>query len=220
MKIHSVERNGRTIICELKKRKNSRNLKMYIDSNGIVKVSLPYYTPYISAKNFVKKNLDWIEKKLDYFKLQKSRYYYLGKDIRLLKIYNANYKYFNYILSGSNLTIKTNDININEEQLYFEFLKERANDYIPKRVKEISKRYGFEYKDIKIKNLSSRWGSCSAKKNLSFNLKLMYFNYKVIDYVIIHELCHLKFMNHSAKFWKLVEKIMPEYKKYKLELNR
>ncbi|MDX1700374.1 MAG: M48 family metallopeptidase, partial [Melioribacteraceae bacterium] len=85
---------------------------------------------------------------------------------------------------------------------------------------EFSNRYNLEYNSIKIKNLKSRWGSCSSKKNLSFNLKLMYFNHKVIDYVIIHELCHLKIMNHSREFWNLVESIIPDYKERKSELNR
>ena len=220
MKVETIQSNGREIICELKKRKNSKNLKMFIDSRGIVKVSLPYYTPYISAKRFIMKNLDWIEKKLDHFILHKNKYYYLGTNIRLIKIYSTNNKYFNYIFSDSELIFETNDNSLSNDELFLIFLKEKALEYIPNRVAEISQKHGFKFNSVKIKNLSSRWGSCSSKKNLSFNLKLMYFNHKVIDYVIVHELCHLKVMNHSAKFWKLVEEIIPNYRKYRSELNK
>jgi predicted metal-dependent hydrolase len=100
------------------------------------------------------------------------------------------------------------------------FLKDRADDYIPKRVDKLARKYGFNYNKVKIKNLSSSWGSCTSNKNLSFNLKLMCFNQKVIDYVIIHELCHLRIMSHSKRFWKLVENIIPDYKDRKLELDK
>ena len=119
------------------------------------------------------------------------------------------------------LILETNkNCSLSNKELYFQWLGEKAAEYIPNRVKELSQLHNFKYNSIKIKNLSSRWGSCSAKKNLSFNLKLMYFNYQVIDYVIVHELCHLKELNHSKKFWKLVEDIIPNYKEYKIQLNK
>jgi predicted metal-dependent hydrolase len=220
MKIHTINKNGSNIKCELKKRRNSKNIRMYVNHQGIVKVSLPYYTPYIFAKNFINSNLDWIEQKLNLFKLHKSTYYYLGKNIRLIKKVRANIQSFNYIANGTELIIETKNDLLTKDELYTEFLREKASDYIPKRVEEIANKYGFEYNSVKIKNLTSRWGSCSVKKNLSFNLKLMYFNYNVIDYVIVHELCHLKEMNHSIRFWKLVKDIIPEYKEYKQELKK
>ena len=72
MKIQFIENNGYKIKCEFIKRRNSRNIRMHLDNNGTVKVSLPYYTPYIAAKEFVTNNLNWIEKKFDLFKLQKN----------------------------------------------------------------------------------------------------------------------------------------------------
>ena len=220
MKIHFFEHNGRTINCEINKRRNSKNLRMHINSEGIVKVSIPYYSSYRSARDFINNNTDWIEKKLNLYIAQKNRYNYLGNNINTIKIYNANSKYFNYISTASTLEIYSNDHAKSEFDLFIEFLRLRANEYIPKRVQEIAVEYGFEYNSVKIKLLNSSWGSCSVKKNLSFNLKLMYFNHKVIDYVIIHELCHLKIMNHSREFWNLVESIIPDYKERKSELNR
>jgi predicted metal-dependent hydrolase len=87
------------------------------------------------------------------------------------------------------------------------------------RTQQLAELYGFKFNKVSVKKLKSRWGSCSSKNNLSFNYKLMHFNTKVIDYVIVHELCHLIEMNHSKNFWLLVQKIIPDYKVCKRELS-
>lgn len=90
--------------------------------------------------------------------------------------------------------------------------RHEAKTYIGKRVAELAEQYGFEYEKVTIKGQTTRWGSCSAKRNLNFNWKLMMTPPAAIDYVIIHELCHLREMNHSKKFWKLVARYCPDYK--------
>ena len=80
--------------------------------------------------------------------------------------------------------------------------------------------YSSEIGKIGIRGQYTRWGSCSSKGNLSFNYTLLQFREEVIDYVIIHELCHLKEMNHSKRFWKLVGKLCPDYKNLRKELLR
>lgn len=72
-----------------------------------------------------------------------------------------------------------------------------------------------DFKEIHIKDQKSRWGSCSGRGNLNFNWRLLMAPEPVCDYVILHELCHLRFMDHSASFWGLVESICPEYKRYR-----
>lgn len=220
MKVYIVENAGKTIKCELKKRKNSRNIKIRVDESGLVKVSLPSYTPYILAKNFINKNIDWIEKKLSLSESKKRGYYYLGKNIRFIKKGSAYNKSFNYIFDNIELTIETSCSLYTDEEIFTEWLRLMANEYIPNKTAEIADKYGFEYNSLKIKNLTSRWGSCSSKKNLSFNLKLMQFNHDIIDYVIVHELCHLREMNHSKNFWSLVESIIPNYRIHRSNLNR
>ena len=72
---------------------------------------------------------------------------------------------------------------------------------------------------ITIKEIKYAWGSCSSKKNITINLELIKYSQKAIRYVILHELCHIKHMNHSKEFWKLVEKYMPEYKEIQKEFK-
>ncbi len=87
------------------------------------------------------------------------------------------------------------------------------------RVDFFNKFYNFQYKNIFIKDTKSRWGSCSTKGNLNFNYRIFLLKSEQRDYVIVHEICHLKEMNHSRNFWNLVEKKSPEYKKIRKSLK-
>ncbi len=90
-----------------------------------------------------------------------------------------------------------------------------ACEKLPARVEELANMIGVTYGRITVRNQVSRWGSCSSKGNLNFNCLLMLCPDEVRDYVITHELCHRKHMDHSKNFWDMVEKYCPEYKKHR-----
>lgn len=94
-------------------------------------------------------------------------------------------------------------------------LTDLALKIIPVKVKYFAGVMNVNYGRITIRNQKTRWGSCSAKRNLNFNCLLMLAPDEVVDYVVVHELCHLIEMNHSKKFWAQVEQVMPDYKKHK-----
>lgn len=98
-------------------------------------------------------------------------------------------------------------------------LAEQAKEYIPQRVEYYAEIIGVTYGRITIRNQRTRWGSCSGKGNLNFNCLLMMMPKEVIDYVIVHELCHRKEMNHSTAFWKEVENVLPDYGEYRMWLK-
>ena len=104
--------------------------------------------------------------------------------------------------------VKFTDVEIKE-------LAQKAKEYIPERVAYYAQIMNVSYGRITIRNQVSRWGSCSTKGNLNFNCLLMLTPPEVIDYVVVHELCHLKEMNHSKKFWAEMEKMIPNYKEQK-----
>jgi len=95
----------------------------------------------------------------------------------------------------------------------------RAKRIIKKRVRELAEEHGFNLNKITIRNQKTKWGSCSQKGNLNFHYKLIFLDSEVRDYVIIHELCHLRVMNHSSHFWREVENILPNYKEQKRALQ-
>lgn len=94
-------------------------------------------------------------------------------------------------------------------------MADMAVSVIPPRVEQYAQRLGVSYGRITIRSQRTRWGSCSSKGNLNFNCLLTQVPEQVMDYVIVHELCHRIEMNHSDRFWKLVEQIMPDYKTYR-----
>lgn len=98
--------------------------------------------------------------------------------------------------------------------------KEKARELINERLKFFNKFYDFNFKKISVKKQNSRWGSCSRKGNLNFNYKILFLPKNIADYIIVHELCHLKEFNHSPRFWALVAKTIPDYKKIRLSLKK
>jgi len=97
--------------------------------------------------------------------------------------------------------------------------KEQALALAIAKVESWNRFYGLSYNRINIKNQKTRWGSCSKKGNLNFNYKIVHLPEPVLDYLIVHELCHLKEFNHSKNFWLLVSQAIPEYKKLRGELR-
>ncbi|MBP9864077.1 M48 family metallopeptidase [Patescibacteria group bacterium] len=98
--------------------------------------------------------------------------------------------------------------------------KEIALNLAKEKIERFNQTYQFKFNQINIKNQKTRWGSCSRKGNLNFNYKIIHLPEKLADYIVVHELCHLKEFNHSQKFWNLVAKVMPDYLELRSELKR
>ena len=92
-----------------------------------------------------------------------------------------------------------------------EELRKVAKDVLPKRLRELAEKYSFEYNSVRIKHNSSNWGSCSRKGNINLNLNLVRLPDELRDYVILHELCHLRHPNHGPQFHALLESICPDH---------
>ncbi len=101
----------------------------------------------------------------------------------------------------------------------YEEYKEQARALVHARLQHYNEMYNFTYHAVAIRNQKSRWGSCSKKGNLNFSYKLALLPPHLADYIIVHELCHLREFNHSAQFWQLVAYAIPEYKKMRKELR-
>lgn len=99
-------------------------------------------------------------------------------------------------------------------------LKVVALELVHRRLEYFNDAYKFTYHNVSIRNQKTRWGSCSRQGNLNFNAKIALLPPRLADYIVVHELCHLKEMNHSPRFWKLVAQTFPEHKELRRTLRK
>lgn len=118
------------------------------------------------------------------------------------------------VMGKTTITVFPSEEAKRHKPLLMDELRQQASDKIRRKVRYFADKHGFKINKIAIKDTVSRWGSCSSDKNININWRLALAPTSVMDYVIIHELCHTKEMNHSERFWSLVEKCMPDYKVY------
>lgn len=102
----------------------------------------------------------------------------------------------------------------------YKLYKKQAEKLIKERLEHFNASYGFRWQRISVRNQKTRWGSCSKKGNLNFSYRLALLPEKLSDYIIVHELCHLKELNHSPRFWKLVALTIPDYMQRRRELRK
>lgn len=173
-------------------RSNRKTLAIQINPDLSVTVRAPMYAPQSDIERILREKESWIQKHIEKIREQEAK----KKEIQGESV------------ESEYLT--------NEE---IKKLADKALQHIPKRVSYFAKQIGVTYGKITIRNQKTRWGSCSSKGNLNFNCQLMLAPPEIIDYVVVHELCHRKEMNHSKNFWREVEKILPDYKKSVLWLK-
>jgi len=103
----------------------------------------------------------------------------------------------------------------------YELYKDKALKMVTERLTALNnKHYRLKFNKLTIKSQKTRWGSCSKKRNLNFNYKILFLPPKIRDYIMIHELCHLKEFNHSRKYWNFVARVLPDYLNIRNSLNR
>ncbi|WP_409069260.1 M48 family metallopeptidase [Clostridium caseinilyticum] len=199
------------------KSKKRKTISIRIGEEFIIEVTAPLETNEYTIERVLKKEERWIIKKIKKLKEVENfnGYYYLGKlyclevkEVKSLyfKLEIDNDKFIIYINSGILQEKREEIIKDNLEKFY----KEKAIKVLEERTEYYSSILGVKPKNITIKNQKTLWGSCSSKGNVNYNYKIVMAPLKVLDYIVVHELCHLIHMNHSKNFWSLVESIIPD----------
>ena len=192
-----------------------------IRPDGSIEVRGPYMMSDEFVKSFVLQKSEWIKRKrqeaLEKQKKKKDRSYtsgesfpYLGEEYVLTLIAGGRKKI--ELSQGKMLVYTTSFEARNIEMQIKEWYKNQAMEYIQSRLAYFKPYISGDVKSVVMENRKKRWGSCSSQRELTFNWRLILAPSFVIDYVVVHELCHLKHMNHSPSFWKEVERILPDYK--------
>lgn len=213
--------NSNEISYLLKFSKRAKYMRMQISRGSNLEVILPKGYSEKDAERFLNIKRDWISKHIIFIHPENEKYFFLGEEIKVVQHFDLFVKKHRYTLKDNELIFKSpSESKATPKALYNTWIKTKAKVYISNRVLELSRKHNFFPKKITIRNQKTRWGSCSSKGSLSFNYFLLKFKPELIDYVIIHELCHLRQMNHSELFWKEVENILPNYKILRRELKR
>lgn len=172
-----------------------RHARISVDHDLNVKIILPMRYTRAHLALLLEEKKAWIAKQVAHFVIARERAVKLAPNELL------------YL--GEPLAVGFDATN---KRLSEKWYRERAKEYVFTRVADLAHQFGYTYNRLFIRGSKTRWGSCSSKKNLSFNWRLMKTPPQVIDYLILHELAHTVVFNHSKRFWQQVETTCPEYK--------
>ncbi len=183
-----IEINQKTVTVNLEKRKNIKHVYLRVLNPNLIQIKTNIYYTLYDAKVLIQKKIAWIENsisKLEDKSIECDEFLYLGERKKL-----------------EDFKIKNID----------NFYKKEIIKYLPDLVDCYSKKMNLFPVSIKYRKNKRTWGSCNYKNDLSFNILLMKFPISLMEYVVIHELAHIKHKNHSKRFWDLVQEFCPDYK--------
>ncbi len=203
------------------KSRRAKHISITIKPFNEVRVSVPMKISFAEAECLVQNKIDWIKKHQKKIKSVEERRTVFdentnfctkkhkliisktdGKEITA-RISNGEIKVFYPEYLGAD----HKSVQVFIRKVIVEALRIEAKQYIPARVKELAAKYNFNYSKVFIKNIRTRWGSCSKIGNVNFSLHLMRLPKELIDYVLLHELAHTIVQNHSKNFWEVLDKI-------------
>ncbi|HOC46746.1 MAG: SprT family zinc-dependent metalloprotease [Syntrophorhabdaceae bacterium] len=212
-------------IVRSKNRKRTMTLKL--ERNGAVVILVPERTPKEEILRFFKSKVPWINKKLDEYgeSLENActpktftggeKFLYLGEEYPLEITEGPTSR---LTLSHGTFTLCKNH-NTDGRRMFVRWYKARAHDIFAERVSFYARDLGLRFNGIRITTARTRYGSCSLDDRLSFSYRLVMAPYHIIDYIIVHELAHIRIKNHSKDFWGYVEKVLPDYRQCKAWLK-
>lgn len=186
-----------TININIRKSLRAKRIKISINKQTLqTTLIVPKHQTIKTAKEFLFSKKDWIEKTL-----------------QKLKYLNGNPNQQESELNPRQISFKEKLEKLNKSQIHLLSLN------LIQRCKSLAEKHNFQTGKISIRNQKTLWGSCSGKNNISLNINLSFLKQELIDYVILHELTHIKNKNHSKKFWQDLENICPDSKILDKELK-
>ena len=212
----------RSVSIELKRSKRAKRMSLHASIYGICVVA-PINQSIDNIYDFIQSKSRWVSKIYEHYSrirekigghIQKDTLLFAGNRYRIRITKDRNQEYA--VVSDS---LQQITFHVKDKRSYKRYLRtwyrEQTRDILDARVPSTSRRLSIPYTKFSIKQLKSRWGSCSKDGNLSFNLLLSMLPPGVIDYIIVHELVHRVEFNHSKKFWQHVESAVPDYKEHR-----
>jgi predicted metal-dependent hydrolase len=198
----------------------ARSLRLKIDHKGGLVISMPKRAPLYLAQRLVDEARDQVRRSLAVTQEQLTVLRHgdlIGKSHRLVvregsELAGRVIGTFVEVTVPSGMSMDSQEVQHYIKEVSLKALRTQAKAYLTRQLQSLAQKHGFSYESVRFSNAGTRWGSCSSTGTISLNIWLMQLPFELIDYVIIHELCHTLQMNHSPAFWDLVEAILPDYK--------
>lgn len=213
-------------LVQFVKNRRSRSLKISLQPNGTVRVTLPSWAPYQSAVLFAQSKKEWIEQHrlrpdaLEHGQAIGKAHHLYFKPSADNNSVTARQKGSLLIVSfPSSLDSHLPPVQQAARKLAIKALRAEAESLLPDRVALLAEQHGFSFHNVQVRQLKARWGSCNSKREITLNLFLMQLPWELIDYVIVHELCHTEHLHHGADFWEAFEQALPDAKKRRREIR-
>jgi predicted metal-dependent hydrolase len=202
--------------------RRARRLALKIDAVGdAVELVLPPRTSLPRALNFLNSNRDWVESRLAALPPRLS--FAEGEKVPIL---GAPHRIRRAARSGEHgpVWVESGELRVTGEKQHLarrvrDFLKERAREELSRRARRLAQQVGREVGRVIVRDTTTRWGSCSANGNMAFSWRLIMAPEAVLHYVVAHEVAHLVEMNHGPRFWKLVDRLVPDVERQREWLN-
>lgn len=202
---------------------NRKSLSIAIQPDGNLLVKAPFFMSDSEILKWVKTKTGWIVRQRAKILEQQEmtqpkkyvtgeKFWYLGQEYELEVRISAGRAGMVGVAENKIILFSKTADEAEVQKILTDWFVKQAKAVIPKRVRFWAEQIGESYGNVTVKNQRKRWGSCSSVRNLNFNRRLIMAPEAVMDYVVVHELCHLRHMNHSKEFWNEVEKILPDYK--------
>lgn len=215
----------------IRKRRGSRRLSIRVGPSGEVRMIIPYTSSFNTAINFLEGKQEWILKTRERIKKHKPEKKLFSDDnlprtrhheFLITRVKNKDMSFtlspgLCEIFIPQDMEPESETVQSWIKRAYTETLRREAKVILVKRCSELAQKHGFQIKDIRVKDMKTRWGSCSSKGNINLNLHLMRLPGHLVDYVIFHELVHTIHPNHSEAFWKELDKFAGNSKKLSKE---
>ena len=202
----------------------ARYAKLQIKPYGGLEVVIPVRFPKKAVPQLLNKHAKWIEKQLA---KQQSHInaavlpseIYLAINNSCIEVFNESHDRQNSLNLHDCLVVNKGDYQLSVKQLR-QWIRKQAWILLPPLLEQLSRSTGLDYKKISIRSQKTRWGSCSSSGTISLNDQLLFVDRASAEYLMVHELCHRRHMNHSPKFWQLVEFHCPSYREHEAALTR
>lgn len=187
-------------------RSQRKMLSLSVNRNAEVVVRAPIRVSEKEITRFVLRHEKWIENRLAEIQSQSLNL----SDGEKISIFGEEYR-----IAEGKAALRNGFLFLpeeNREEVLTALLKKRAKREMTERTERIAKENSFSYSAVRISSARGRWGSCSRKASISYSFRIALLPKDCVEYVIVHELCHIRHFNHSVRFWREVEQILPDYK--------